>query len=113
MNATAHVGMNSLLELPSAMAVNAPTPGQSNSPFQILITDSVNTGIEINWWMDRAETVDIRHTHVGAVWKANGSPPGQSRSERWLKAAVRTIDSRRDDFERTHWKKVWRSMAED
>jgi hypothetical protein len=32
---------------------------------------------------------------------------------RWLKATIRTIDSRRDDLERTHWKKIWRSMVED
>jgi hypothetical protein len=32
---------------------------------------------------------------------------------RWLKATVRTIDSRRDDLERMHWKKIWRSMVED
>jgi hypothetical protein len=30
-----------------------------------------------------------------------------------LKAAVRPIDCRRDDLERMHWKKVWRSMFED
>jgi hypothetical protein len=32
---------------------------------------------------------------------------------RWLAATVRTIDSRRDGLERTHWKKGWRSMVED
>jgi hypothetical protein len=61
--------MNSLLELPSAMAVNAPTQGQANSPFPILITDPVKTGIEINWWAGKAETVDIRHARVGVARK--------------------------------------------
>jgi hypothetical protein len=61
-----------------------------------------------------AETVDLRPDDVGVVRKANGSPPNQGRSEwRWLKATVRTIDSRRDDLERTHWKKIWRSTVED
>jgi hypothetical protein len=61
-----------------------------------------------------AETVDLRPGDVGVVRKANGSPPNQGRSElRWLKATVRTIDSRRDNLERTHWKKIWRSTVED
>ena len=61
-----------------------------------------------------AETVDPRDDDAGVVRKANGSPPNQGRSElRWLKAIVRTIDSRRDNLERMHWKKVWRSMVKD
>ena len=60
------------------------------------------------------ETVDLRRDDVGVVRKAKGSPPNQGRFKlRWLKAVVRTIDSRRDDLERTHWKKVWRSMFAD
>jgi hypothetical protein len=31
----------------------------------------------------------------------------------WLKARARTIGFRRDDLERTHWKKLSRSMVED
>jgi len=61
-----------------------------------------------------AETAGLRHDDAGVVRKAKGSPTNQGRSElRWLKAIVRTIDSRRDDLERMHWKKVWRSMVED
>jgi len=61
-----------------------------------------------------AEAVDLGRDHVGAVRKANRSPLNQGRPElRWLKAAGRTIDSRRDRLERNHWKKVWRSMVED
>ena len=61
-----------------------------------------------------AETVDFRHDDVGVVRKANKSPLNQGRSGlRWLKATVRTINSRRDDLERTHWKKIGRSMVGD
>jgi hypothetical protein len=61
-----------------------------------------------------AEACDPCHDDVGVVRKANGSPPRQGRSgPRWLKAAVRTIDSRRDALARMHWQKVWHSMAED
>ena len=61
-----------------------------------------------------AETVDLRLADVGFVRKATGSPPDQGRSKlRWLKAVARTIDSRRDAIQRTHWKKVWRSMVVD
>jgi hypothetical protein len=31
---------------------------------------------------------------------------------RWLEATAQTIDFRLDDLERTHWKKVWRSMLD-
>jgi hypothetical protein len=31
----------------------------------------------------------------------------------WLKARVQAMDFQRDDLERTHWKKVWRSMFAD
>jgi hypothetical protein len=29
---------------------------------------------------------------------------------RWLEETAQTVDFRLDDLERTHWKKVWRSM---
>jgi len=46
--------------------------------------------------------------------RAKGSSANQSRSGlRWLKVESRTVDSRRDDLEQTHWKKVWRSMGID
>ena len=61
--------MNNLLELPSATAVNAPIQGQASPPFPLLITDPVKTGIEINWWAGKAETVDIRHARVGFARK--------------------------------------------
>jgi len=60
----------------------------------------------------KSETLDLRHD--GVVRKANGCPPNQDRSElRWLKVTVRASDSRRDNLELTHWKKVWRSMHYD
>jgi hypothetical protein len=31
----------------------------------------------------------------------------------WLKARVQAMDFRPDELERTHWKKVWRSMFAD
>ncbi len=60
------------------------------------------------------ERVDLRHDGVGVAWNAfriflsRGSP-----APLWLKARTRTIDFRRDDLERTHWKKVSRSMVQD
>ena len=61
-----------------------------------------------------AETVDLRHFFVGGVWKANGCPPNQDGPvPLWLKARARTIDFRRDDLVRTHWKKVCRPMQDD
>ena len=61
-----------------------------------------------------AETVDLCHDDVGAARKACRISRNQGRSalRRW-KATVRTIGSRYDDIERTHWKKVWLSMVED
>jgi hypothetical protein len=61
-----------------------------------------------------AETVDLCRDDFAVARKAKGSSPDQGWPKlRWSKATVRTIDSRRDDLERTHWKKVWRSMVED
>jgi len=31
----------------------------------------------------------------------------------WLKSRVQAMDFQRDDLERTHWKKVWRSTFAD
>jgi hypothetical protein len=61
-----------------------------------------------------AETVDLRHDGVGVAWNAfriflnRGSP-----APLWLKARGRAIGFRRDDLERTHWRKVSRSMVVD
>lgn len=56
----------------------------------------------------------FHHAAAGAVRKANGSFLKQGRSElRWLNATVPSVEPRSDDLEMTHWKKVWRSMAED
>ena len=61
-----------------------------------------------------AETFDHRCEQAEMVWKATSRLPNQGRSKlRWLKAVVRTIDSRRDALQRMHWRKVWRSMVED
>ncbi len=61
-----------------------------------------------------AETVDLRHDDAGVAGNAfrislnRGSPV-----LRWLETTARTIDSRRDYLERTHWKTVRRSMLDD
>jgi hypothetical protein len=63
---------------------------------------------------DRSKAVDLCNDDFAVVRKANGSPAHKGRSwTRWLKATVQPIDSRRDELERTHWKKVWRSMVEE
>ncbi len=60
------------------------------------------------------ERVDLRQDDVGAAWNTfriflnQGSP-----APLWLKARARAIGFRRDDLERTHWKKVSRSMVVD
>jgi hypothetical protein len=60
------------------------------------------------------ERVDLRHDGGGFAWNAfriflnRGTP-----APLWLKARGRTIGFRRDDLERTHWKKVSRSMIVD
>jgi hypothetical protein len=61
-----------------------------------------------------SKPAELRREPVRIVWKANGSLPHPDRSElRWLDVTVRTIDPRRDNLELTHWKKVWRSVAQD
>lgn len=61
-----------------------------------------------------SKTAELRREPVRIVRKANGSLPDQGRPTlRWLDVTVRTIDSRRDNLELTHWKKVWRSVTED
>jgi len=60
-----------------------------------------------------AETVERRHDDVGVARKACRISRDQGRSDlHWLKATVRTIDSRSDALDQKHWKKVWRSMVE-
>ena len=60
----------------------------------------------------KAEAVSLRHYED--VRKANGSSPNQSSPiPLWLEARAQTIDFRRDDLERTHWKKVCCSMQAD
>ena len=34
-------------------------------------------------------------------------------AQRCWNGIARTMDSRRDDLEQTHWKKIWRSMQDD
>jgi len=61
-----------------------------------------------------AETVADCCEPVGVDRKANRRPSNQGRFKSlWLKAAVRTLEFRRDGLERMHWRKVWRSMVED
>lgn len=61
-----------------------------------------------------AESVEFRDDDARVARRINGSPPNQRRAgARWLEATVRTIDAQRNDLERTHWKKVLRSMQDD
>jgi hypothetical protein len=61
-----------------------------------------------------SKTANLQREAVRIIRKANGIIPNQGCSKlRWLDVTVRTIDSRRDDLELTHWKKVWRSVVED
>jgi hypothetical protein len=61
-----------------------------------------------------SKPTELRREPVRIVRTANGSLPIQDRSRlRWLDVTVRTINSRRDALELTHWKKVWRSVVED
>jgi hypothetical protein len=59
------------------------------------------------------ETVDLRYDDAGVarnsfrIFLNRGSP-----APLWLKARARTVGFRRDDLERTHWKKLSHSMAE-
>jgi len=61
-----------------------------------------------------AAKMDFRRDDTGFAWNAfriflnQGSPPPL-----WLKARDRTVGFRPDDLERTHWKKVSRSMVAD
>ena len=51
---------------------------------------------------------------AGEIGNANrGSLHRGSPAPLWVKARVRAMGLRRDDLERTHWKKVWRSMFAD
>ena len=62
----------------------------------------------------KAETVDLRHDDVGVDREANRISLERYRSTpRWLWATARTIDARRDDLARAHWKKIWRSVHDD
>jgi hypothetical protein len=61
-----------------------------------------------------AETADLCHDDAGLVWETTGGISDQGRpAPLWLKARVRTIGFRRNDLERTHWKKVCLSMFEE
>ena len=61
-----------------------------------------------------SETADLQREPVRIRREANGNVPHQDRFKlRWLDVTVRTINSRRDALELTHWKKVWRPEVED
>ena len=61
-----------------------------------------------------SETADLQRERVRIVREASRSPLNQDRFKlRWLDVTVRTINSRRDALELTHWKKVWRPVVED
>jgi hypothetical protein len=56
----------------------------------------------------------LRQDNAWLVRKISGGAANRAASALvWLKAPVRTIESRRDDLERAHWKKVCRSLAEE
>jgi hypothetical protein len=101
-------------EAPFHKAALTPVQDHASLPSLMPVADSSQTGIRINWWADKAETVDIRDDDVAVPWKANGISLHQgSPVPLWLEARARTIDFRRDDLERTHWKKICRSMPDD
>ena len=60
-----------------------------------------------------AATPDLRHDD-GVDWNAYSISLNRgSSTPLWLKAIARTIDFRRDDLERTHWRKLGRTMLDD
>ncbi len=61
-----------------------------------------------------AEAVDLCHADGGAAGDAYQIPLHRAGFvPLWQKARARTIGFRRNDLERTHWKKVCRSMQDD
>jgi len=70
----------------------------------------------MNPLLEAAETVDLCHDDAGVARKTCRITLNQGRPVlRWLEATTQTIDLidfRLDDLERTHWKKVWRSMLD-
>ena len=61
-----------------------------------------------------SKPAELQREAVRFISKANGKVPHQDRFKlRWLDVTVRTINSRRDALELTHWKKVWRPVVED
>jgi hypothetical protein len=52
--------------------------------------------------------VGIRGGRVKRFYLNGGNPVPL-----WLKARIQAMDFQHDDLERTHWKKVWRSMFAD
>jgi hypothetical protein len=62
----------------------------------------------------KVETVDFRGNNVGGDRKANVRLQPRSVVVPFrLEARVGTVESRCEDLEKRHWKKVWRSMVED
>ena len=60
------------------------------------------------------ETFGPGHDDVWVVKRTTGGFPSPDRHNPGrLKTTSGTIVFRRDDLERAHWKKVWRSMFED
>jgi hypothetical protein len=60
------------------------------------------------------ETFGLCHDDVWVVQKTTGGFLNSDRPVAGsLKTPARTVESRRADLERAHWKKVWRSMFED
>ncbi len=54
-----------------------------------------------------SQPAELQREAVRIISKANGNVPHPDRFKlRWLDVTVRTINSRRDGLELTHWKKV-------
>ncbi len=72
----------------------------------------MNTLLEVP--AGKTEMAVLRHSGAGVAGNPcrivlNRSSP----MPLWLRARVQTIGFQRDDLERTHWKKLSHSMAED
>jgi hypothetical protein len=101
-------------EAPFRKTALTPAEGHASSPSPMPAADLIRIGIKINWLAGKAETVEIRNDDAAVLGKADrislrqGSPAPLR-----LEARARTINFRREELERTHWKKVCRLMQSD
>jgi hypothetical protein len=72
----------------------------------------MNTIVEAS--LDQAEKRAVCREGARGAGKAFHFSPSQDGSAPlWQLARIQAIGFRHDDLERTHWKKVWRSIFED